>query len=144
MRKFVIKFLSKNPFDNSECNQNVQVLCDIETGEFFGILDSQLNLDGQIISAYQMESEWISKKSKHIVVGDSVVFGHFHKYNGIVADIIEYEDDYSLDMCLVRNVSCNLDEVLTPAQLNEVEVEEDRLVLRKDLQVKPWVVARII
>jgi hypothetical protein len=143
MSQYIVRFFKENPFDKSEHAQNVQVLCDGETGEPFGVLETDLNLEGQIILSNQMESSWVSKKSKHIVVGDFVVFGEYDKYEGVVSDIVDNPDNYYMDSCLVTNIKCNYSNVPALAALYRNRTEPDRHVVRQSLRAKPYVVAKI-
>lgn len=61
MKKYIVKFFERSPFDKSDYIVDVQVLCDIETGEPFAHLDSPFDWVGKEISEDQLECEWNSK-----------------------------------------------------------------------------------
>jgi len=144
MSQYVVKFFEINPFDKSEHAKNVQVLCDKITEEPFAVIKNDFDLVEETISENQIKADWVSKKSKHIVAGDAVVFGEFNKYEGFVIDIVENEE-YDKDILYITGVKSSLSKVPALAALykNRVEAKEMH-VERRSVNVKPWIVAELI
>jgi hypothetical protein len=144
MKQYTVKFFEENPFDKSECAKNVQVLCDKKTDEPFAILESEIDLTGETILQSQIIANWSSKRTKHIVVGDKVVFGQNHMYSGTVSEIKESANEDDEDIFLIKEIESTLSKVPALAKLYENKKKEESIFVTRDkVNVKPWIKAEL-
>lgn len=148
MKKYIVKFFKESPFDKSDYIKDVQILCDVETGEPYAHLDSPYDWVGHIIQEDEISAQWSSKKSKHLVPGDQVVFGAGKSLCGTIDKIDEvdegtghhdneWDDDFYLIDCYNKYKDSDLFEIF-----NE-EIPATNKVKRRDLECKGWLYAKI-
>ena len=142
MNKYIVKLFEQSPFDNSAYIKDVQILCDIETGEPFAHLDSAYNWVGEELSENEIVGEWNNKRAKHLVKGDKVVFGELNSFIGTVDSIIrkDNEDDWNDEFNLI---DCYDDFSKSELKNLAKEIEPKQTVLRRNLRHKGYIFAKI-
>lgn len=90
MREFEIKRAQKHPFDKSDVYDKVFVLVERSTWNVVAVLDEDICFEGVIITENDIKVRMQDKKNKHIVIGDTVIFG---KYQHLEGEVDWIEDD---------------------------------------------------
>lgn len=133
-KKFVVK-MERNPFDKS-FDTIVPVL--YEDGKPYGVMDERVKglQDGDVLESSDLKAEWVGKKTKHAVPGDTMTWGRGPiTHEGTVVEIIDNEKEYFDDIFVLTNV---ISTSPTQAFNGEFKKEQDIRMLRRDLNVKQW------
>jgi len=135
MKQHKLKLFSKSPFDKHEVSDNSLILVD-ENNQPVACLYSAYEWlkEGDIINETDLEFEHVNKRSKHLVIGDTVTFGYFE---GEISEIIEDRKDEWNDK--FRLVNCRNPSV----SFKELKCEQTNTVARKDTESKRWMSAKV-
>lgn len=136
---FLVRRMSPNPF--SLDLDKAMVLCDPETQEPLAdveVCEVSLKSGTVIEKSIVTSARFCSKKTKHIVVGDTVEFNAF--YEGRVDGITHDEDDYRSDVLHIVDVKLTK---MGEHFKKPIPTFSETSLHRKNVQAKAWITATI-
>jgi hypothetical protein len=109
-KKYIVKRFAENPF--SRDLKDALILCDTDTLEPYCDIDfgERLVKEGDVLDNTQFETRLLSKRIKHVVVGDNVFMRNRDRawdrcYVGTVESVTFDEDDFYLkSMAKVKDI----------------------------------------
>lgn len=103
---YIVKKVDQSPFNQDELGKNAFIICDKITGEAIAEIGSDIPWyvkEGDEVSEEDVDFDIINKSSKHLVVGDKVVFGglegEVEKIDLIDKDCYDWNDVIHLKNC---------------------------------------------
>lgn len=142
MKQYRLVRYEKNPFDKSDVSDGSLILCDKDGQPYASLYsDYEWLKEGDVLNETELKFETVGKRSKHLVVGDVVIFGLFE---GEIAEIIEHKSDDWKDT--FRLINCKETHgsgtFRTPIK-KKIKCESTMEVARKDATAKQWVTAQV-
>lgn len=141
-KRYIVRKFEQSPFNQDDLGYDIFILCDKKTNEPVAEIGPELpwylRLKDTISGEFVKLSE-TSKKSKHLVVGDSVRIGHF--YDGIIEKIEPAtEDAYDWeDIFHIKDLKAKSKEALK-FLTGMSEMESNQKFKREDCKHTPYLI----
>lgn len=137
-KSYIVKKVNQSPFNQDDLGKDAFVLIDIESNDIYAEIDEipwYIKID-DILNDDDFEIRVISKRSKHLVVGDSVNYSPF--FEGVIEKIDEVEKD-----CWDWEDRFHLKDCKSLINISEKNLNDKVVVTHKDCEHKKYKSATI-
>lgn len=141
MKKYYVRKYAQSPFNADDLGVDALILCDVETDEPVAEIETEWVMEGDTFTQDETTLKTCSKRLKHLVVGDRVIFGFFEGKIHKIESLIEGEFSY-YDKVYVTD--CKKQEGLPDSiRKNIIYPEKDMVLTLNDVKHKDYLVAYI-
>lgn len=139
-KKYTIKKFAQSPFNQDDVGKNLFILCELKTGNPAAEISEKLPWylkEGDEITSKDVKLISTSKRSKFLIIGDTVELNEYHGFViGELEKIEENESDYWDDIFYLKN--CRIVHKDAEKFVKGMKIEPEQKIKRRDCKHKMY------